>query len=119
MLCPAIVTVPDRAPVLVFERYVAVTEAAVVPLAADTLIQMESQHVEVAPQPSGAAAIVGDRDHCRDVHQRTAAWPAVVFQPLQQGGKTRASADGDDTQRFGARRRTGLLACLSRLSAGS
>ena len=42
MLCPAMVTVPDRALVLVFERYVAVTEAAVVPLAADTLIQDES-----------------------------------------------------------------------------
>ena len=42
MLCPAIIIVPDRALALVFERYVAVTEAAVVPLAADTLIQLAS-----------------------------------------------------------------------------
>ena len=42
MPCPAIVTVPDRALVLVFERYVAVTEAAEVPLAADKLNQLAS-----------------------------------------------------------------------------
>jgi hypothetical protein len=42
MLCPAIVRVPERALVLVLERYVAVTEAVVVPLAADTLIQLAS-----------------------------------------------------------------------------
>jgi hypothetical protein len=42
MLRPAIVTVPERALVLVFERYVAVTVAAVAPLATDTLIQTES-----------------------------------------------------------------------------
>jgi len=42
MACPAIVTVPERALVPVFARYVAVTEPAAVPLAGDTLIQIES-----------------------------------------------------------------------------
>ena len=61
MLCPAIVTVPDRAVVLVFERYVAVTEAAVVPLAADTLIQLESLTDDIHDpplQPLGLALTV-------------------------------------------------------------
>jgi hypothetical protein len=61
MLCPAIVTVPDRALVLVVERYVAVTEAEVVPLVADTLIQMESltDAVQDPPlQPLGPALTV-------------------------------------------------------------
>ena len=44
------------------------------------------QHVEVAPQAAGAAAIVGDRDHRRDIDQRSAARAGVVFQPLQEGG---------------------------------
>ena len=61
------------------------------------------QHVELAAQAAGTAAIVGDRDHRRDVHQRTAARPGVALQALQQGGETRASADGDHAQRFGVR----------------
>ena len=42
MLCPAIVTVPDRGLVPVFCKNTAVAEPAVVPLAGDTLIQLES-----------------------------------------------------------------------------
>jgi hypothetical protein len=42
MLCPAIVTVPERVLVPALAEYVAVTEAAAVPLAGDTLIQLKS-----------------------------------------------------------------------------
>jgi hypothetical protein len=42
MLCPAIVTVPDRVLVVVFCKNVAVAEPAVVPPAGDTLIQLVS-----------------------------------------------------------------------------
>ena len=61
MLCPAIVRVPERALVLVLERYVAVTEAVVVPLAADTLIQLASLTTAVHDpllQPPGLAPTV-------------------------------------------------------------
>jgi hypothetical protein len=61
MLCPVIVTVPERvlAPALV--GYVVVTEAAAVPLAGDTLIQLESliDAVHDPPlQPLGLALTV-------------------------------------------------------------
>ena len=60
-LCPAIVTVPDRPLVPVLARYVAVIAVAVVPLAADTLIQLEllTDAVQDPPlQPLGLALTV-------------------------------------------------------------
>jgi hypothetical protein len=61
MLCPAIVTVPGRELVLWFCANAAVTEAAVVPLAGDTPIQLESltDAVHDPPvQPLGLALTV-------------------------------------------------------------
>ena len=60
-LCPAIVTVPERELVLVFCANAAVTEAAVVPIAGDTAIQLESLTVAVHDpplQPLGPAPTV-------------------------------------------------------------
>jgi len=51
MLCPAIVSTPDRGLVLGFGANAAVTEAAVVPLAGDTPIQLESLTVAVHGPP--------------------------------------------------------------------
>ena len=58
MLCPAIVTVPERELVLWFCANAAVTETAVAPLAGDTPIQVESLTVadhDPPLQPLGLA----------------------------------------------------------------
>jgi hypothetical protein len=59
--CPAIQTVPERALVPALGEYVAVTEAAVVPLVGDTLIQLKSltDAIHAPPlQPLGLALTV-------------------------------------------------------------
>ena len=59
------------------------------------------QHVELAPQPPGAAAVVGDGHDGGDVHRgrRGIHAPGVVFEPFEQRGEPGAAADGDDPER--------------------
>jgi hypothetical protein len=70
MLCPAIVTVPDRGLVPVFCKNVAVAEPAVVPPAGDTLIQLES---------------LTDADHDPPLHPLGLALTVNVVEPPLAG----------------------------------
>jgi hypothetical protein len=70
MVCPAIVTVPDRALWLEFCAYVAVTEPAVVPPAGDTLIQLE---------------LLTDADHDPPLHPLGLALTVNVVEPPLAG----------------------------------
>ncbi len=63
------------------------------------------QHVELFAQASAGAAVVADRDH--GAQFADLGWSAscqragtgdVALQTFEQGGKTGAAADGDDTQ---------------------
>jgi hypothetical protein len=70
MLCPAIVTVPDRRLVVVFCKNVAVATPASVPPAGDTLIQLES---------------LTDADHDPPLHPLGLALTTNVVEPPLAG----------------------------------
>jgi hypothetical protein len=57
------------------------------------------KHREFPPQPSGAAAVVRNGYHRRDLHQRRSVFGMRVFlEPAKQCGKTGAATYSDNSQ---------------------
>src|SRR5260370_22390952 len=65
------------------------------------------QYIKIAPQPSGASAVIGYRDNCGQVEPGL-YWRLPVFAQLQaleavqERGETSASPDRHNPKRFGA-----------------